>query len=297
MAPVWSSTVDEAVASIRRGQTVALGGFLSTRHPMALVRALLRRNVRDLVIIAPAGGIDADLMIASGAVRKIIFGACSLDLAGPAPAFRRAAESGTVATVDYGVASLYRAFEAGWRGLPAQPARYLLGSAMRPYHPARNHRDRADLVCLPALRPDVALIHADRATVDGDVRFLVPALDMALAWASERVIVSVERVVDRSSGAHWGSAGIARDHVHVLVEAPWGAHPCSCPPEYSADLAYIMDYRDRLASDEKPESAARHYFESPEQDYRKRIGVAAASELRKLATSGGQLGWNAPLMN
>ena len=297
MAATWAATPDDAVASIESGQTVALGGFLSMRHPMALVRALLRRGVRDLTIVAPAGGIDADLMIAAGAVRRIVFGVCSLDLVGPAPAFRRAAEAGRLEAVDFGVSALGRALEAGWRGLPEQPARYLIGSDLKNHHPARPHPERRDLVNLPALRPDVCLIHADRVSRDGDARFKAAGLDLYLAWASDRVIVSAERVVDRDRLAAYDGAVLARDHVHVVVEAPWGAHPTSCPTDYAADVDYALDYRDHIAGAADQGLAARDYYDGDEAGHRAAMGVATVLELRRLAESGGMLGWTAPSTN
>lgn len=284
----WVISADEAVAPIESGATIGLGGFLSMRHPMALVRALLRRKLKDLTVVAPAGGIDIDLLIASGAVHKAVIGVCSLDLAGPAPAFRKAAEDRSIDVVDIGVSSLYRALEAGWRDLPEMPASYTLADEMLAHHPGRRDPEHPALIRIPAIRPDFALIHADRASRRGDVRLSAPALDVPLAWASKKVVVSVERIIDEGDLAHWGATGISRDHVDVLVPAPFGAHPTSCPPDHAPDFEAIVDYREAA---EKGSVAA---IPADEESYRKNVGVARLIELRRLASRGGLAAWNLP---
>lgn len=286
MAMKWACDADEAVASIASGATVGLGGFLSMRHPMALVRALLRRNLRDLTIVAPAGGMDVDLLVASGAVRRIFVGVCSLDLAGPAPAFRKAAEERSIEVVDIGVSSLYRALEAGWRDLPDMPANYSLSDEMLARHPGRRDAERPEIIHIPAIRPDVALIHAERAGRRGDLRLSAPALDVQIAWASRVVIASVEKVVDGADLAGWGMTGIPKDHVDVVVPIPFGAHPTSCPPDHATDFEAIVDYRERM------EKGGAIALAADEETYRKEVGVARLIELRRLASRGGLAAWN-----
>lgn len=108
----------DAIARIRDGETVAFGGYFQHRHPMALVRELIRQGRRDLHIVTPLGGIDTELALACGIAGTITFGFVSMDALGQSPAFRRAIDSGDVAPVEYGDLALIRAMEAAERGLP-----------------------------------------------------------------------------------------------------------------------------------------------------------------------------------
>jgi glutaconate CoA-transferase subunit A len=285
----WVPTTDAAVASIEDGQCIAIGGFLSVRHPMALVRALARKGVRDLTVVTPGGGIDIDLLVAAGAVGKLIIGVCSLDVVGPAPSFRRAAESGAVEVTDYGVATIARSLEAAARGLAGATGRLLLGSALRDYHPG--HPDDADpsLWHMPALAVDVALIHAERADRDGNLRFFAPGLDAVIAWGARRVVASVERVVPRDALAQWGTAGVPRSKVDCLVSVPFGAHPTSSYPDYATDYETLIAY---AATAAQPFDVADGGWIAGDAQYRAAVTVERLLELRALAGSGGWLTWS-----
>jgi glutaconate CoA-transferase subunit A len=140
---------------------------------------------------------------------------------------------------------------------------------------------------LPALEVDVALIHAERADRDGNLRLFAPYLDTVLAASAKRVIASVEQVVARESLSGWGSAGIPSVQVDVIVEAPLGAHPTGCYPDYAPDYEYLLDYAEAAGAGGE---ALRAGFVTPnERAYRTSLPVARVLELRALAASGGSL--------
>ena len=88
-------TVDQMAATVTSGMTIGIGGWGSRRKPMALVRALLRTNVRDLTVVS-YGGPDVGLLCAAGRVRKLVYGFVSLDSIALEPHFRTARQAGTI---------------------------------------------------------------------------------------------------------------------------------------------------------------------------------------------------------
>lgn len=253
---------------------------------MALVRALARKNLRDLTIIAPGGGLDVDLLVGCGAVRRVLIGVCSLDLVGPAPYFRRAAEAGVLDVVDFGGAALARALEAASRGLPEVPVRVLLGSDLRRFHPGREDASDPAILHLPALAPDVALVHAERADADGNLRFFAPSLDEVIAWSAKHVVASVEQVMPRDALPRWGYAGVPGARVDVLVHAPLGAHPTGCYPDYAPDYESLIEYAQDAEAGSSGDALRDRWIGADEQRHRAQLTPGRVLELRSLASSG-----------
>ena len=171
MIPDKRMTEDDVVAELRDGMTIGIGGWASRRKPMSLVRAILRSTLKDLTIVS-YGGPDIGLLCAAGKVRKAVYGFVSLDTIPLEPHFRIARQSGTVEAMELDEGMLLLGLQAAaWR-VPFLPTRAGLGTDM----PAGDARDRDDplalrrpdgeheeLVAMPALELDVALIHMNRA--------------------------------------------------------------------------------------------------------------------------------------
>src|SRR4051794_36404048 len=186
-------TLAEAAELGRDGDTVALGGALSYREPMALVRELVRQGRRELRLVGSAHGIDVDLLVgagAAGAVEESYVG-FEQDL-GLAPAYRRAAETGTIEVRETCCYTLLQQLRAAEYGLPFMPVRGVAGTGIRDLHP-----EYAEITCpftgqllvaVPALAPDVALIHGLTADRRGNVHLQRPlVLDERFAHAAKRV--------------------------------------------------------------------------------------------------------------
>jgi glutaconate CoA-transferase, subunit A len=254
MRPDKRCTLEEAVGLVRDGDTVALGGALSYREPMALVRELVRQGRRELRLVGSAHGIDVDLLVgagAAGAVEESYVG-FEQDL-GLAPAYRRAAEAGSVAVRETCCYTLLQQLRAAEYGLPFMPVRGVAGTGILGLHPEYGEVTcpftGQRLVAVPALAPDVALIHGLSADRGGNVHLRRPlVLDERFAHASKRVIVTVERLVD---GDAVGDAGIVLPSflVDAVVEAPLGAHPTSCYPHYTYDRAHLREWVAAAADD------------------------------------------------
>ena len=172
-------TVDEVVAELRDGMTIGIGGWGSRRKPMALVRAILRSDVRDLTVVS-FGGPDVGLLCAAGKVRELVFGFVSLDSIPYDPWFQRARQAGAIAVreMDEGMVVVGSARRGAAAAVPADPRRPRLGRAhLRPGRcaPSRSpYDDGEELVAMPALHLDVALVHLNRADAHGNASYLGP---------------------------------------------------------------------------------------------------------------------------
>lgn len=290
MRPDKRSTLEEAAGLVRDGDTVALGGALSYREPMALVRELVRQGRCDLRLVGSAHGIDVDLLVgagAAGAVEESYVG-FEQDL-GLAPAYRRAAQAGTVAVHETCCYTLLQQLRAAEYGLPFMPVRGVAGTGIRDLHPEYGEITcpftGQRLVAVPALAPDVALIHGVSADRRGNVHLCRPlVLDERFAHAAKRVIVTVERLAD---GAAVGDAGIVLPSflVDAVVEAPLGAHPTSCYPHYTYDRAHLREWVAAAATDDGVGEYLARYVTGGEAAYQQAVGSERLASLAEWQAS------------
>ena len=234
-------TAGEAVAHVRSGATVALGGVGLSRKPMALLRALLDAGVRDLRVVAFLGSVDVELVLASGAVAELHTAGTALDAAGLAPRYRAARQDGSTTVVEWSEGSLHTAIEAAARGLPSLPAPTSPGSAVVAGNPhlrvAPDPFTGEDVVVARALPIDVALLHVPEADAAGNL-FIAGdgGLDGLLARAATTVVASASRLTDRPAR----EAAIARIWVDHVVVDPRGAWPTACHPTEAGDWPVVF---------------------------------------------------------
>lgn len=247
LGPDKLTGLPEAAALVRDGSVVALGGGLSARLPMALVRQLIRQGRRGLHVVGSAHGIDVDLLVAAGAVAvcEESYVGFEQDF-GLAPAFRRAAEAGTVEVRESCCDTILTQLRAAEFGLPFLPVRGVAGSDIRGLHP-----EYADVTCpftgevlvaVPPLRPDVALLHAPLGDRAGNLHLEQPfVLDERFAAAARTVVATVDRL---GSSSELATAGVTipAHRVGAVVEVPYGAHPTSSYPGYAYDRPHLAEY-------------------------------------------------------
>lgn len=241
------ATLDEAAALVTDGATVALGGGLCSRLPMALVRALIRAGRRDLHLVGSAHSIDVDLLVAVGAVKvcEESYVGFEQDL-GLAPAFRRAARAGTLEVRESCCVTVLTQLRAAEMGVPFLPVRGVKGTDVERLHPeygrVRCPFTGDELVVVPPLVPDVALIHAPLGDAAGNLHLDQPyVLDERFAHASRAVVATVDELVPTSAVAAAGVT-IPGHLVAAVVEAPYGAHPSSCYPGYAYDRPHLAGW-------------------------------------------------------
>jgi glutaconate CoA-transferase subunit A len=274
------TTEDEIVAELKDGMTVGFGGWGSRRKPMSVVRAILRSPLKDLTIVS-WGGPDVGLLCAAGKVKKVIFAFVSLDSIPLEPHFRAARQSGAVEAMELDEGMFYWGLYAAGLRLPFMPLRAGLGSDVMRVNPSLKtvrspYQDHEELVAVPALKLDAAIVHMNRADRRGNGQFLGPDLyfDDLILMAASRRFMTAERVIpteDFLKAASHHTLKISRLLVDGVAEAPNGAHFTSCVPDYERDEAFQSLY---AASAESPETWAEFrscYLDGSEADYQRAV--------------------------
>jgi glutaconate CoA-transferase subunit A len=274
-------TAQEVVSRLRSGMTIGIGGWASRRKPMALVREILRSDLRDLTVVS-YGGPDVGLLCAAGKVRKLIFGFVSLDTIPLDPHYRAARQAGAIEVVEYDEGMLQWALYAAGLRLPFLPTRAGLGSDVMTHNPrlrtvADPYGDE-ELLAVPALYLDVALIHMNRADAHGNGQFLGPDpyFDDLYCMAAEQAFMSCERVVptaELTASAHPATLRINRSLVTGVVEAPNGAHFTSCAPDYERDEDFQREYAASAASPRDWQAFRDRYLAGSEADYQAAVAA------------------------
>ena len=268
-------TADDVVAELRDGMTIGIGGWGSRRKPMSLVRAILRSSLRDLTIVS-YGGPDVGMLCAAGKARKVVYGFVSLDSIPLEPHFRTARQAGAIEPVELDEGMLQWGLYAAALRLPFLPTRAGLHSGVMQVNPQLRtvmspYDDREELVAVPAIPLDVALVHMNRADAAGNGQFLGPDVyfDDLFCLAARRRFLSCERVVATDELLHEGSVHtlrINRMMTDGVIEAPNGAHFTSCDPDYGRDEVFQKTY----AATEWPEFRAR-YIDVDEAAYQQLV--------------------------
>ncbi|TWG99238.1 glutaconate CoA-transferase subunit A [Nocardioides sp. J9] len=286
-------SVDEVVASLEDGMTIGIGGWGPRRKPMALVRAILRSDLKDLTIVS-WGGADVGLLARAGKIRKLVYAFVSLDSIPLEPNFQRARQGKEIPeVVELDEGMFQTGLKAAAERLPFLPMRAGLGSDVMvnnpwirtvtsPYDEGHGHEE---LVAVPALRLDVALVHLNRADVHGNATYLGPDpyFDDLFAMAADRTYVSVEKVVD--------TAGLTVDTpvqrlllnrmmVTGVVETPNGAHFTSCVPDYERDERFQKAYAAAAGGSDEDWAAFEERFLSGDEEAYQAAVRAFAEESR-----------------
>lgn len=274
------TTTDEVVREIRDGMTVGIGGWGSRRKPMSLVRAILRSPVKDLTVVA-YGGPDVGLLCAAGKVKKVVYGFVSLDSIPLEPHFRKAREAGAIEAVELDEGMFQWGLYAAALRLPFLPTRAGLGSDVMRLNPDLKtvrspYADGQELVAMPALELDVALVHMNRADARGNAQYLGPDLyfDDLFCMAAKKRFLSCERVVETEALLKAGSVHtlrLNRTMVDGVIEAPNGAHFTECPPDYGRDETFQREYAGAAKSGEAWAAFRERYVDVSEADYQKQV--------------------------
>lgn len=241
-------SLSEAIATIPDGSRLALGGNTLHRGPCAAVHEIVRQRKRALEIVKTAGAYDIDLLVATGCATAVTAGFVGFEtVLGLAPGYRRAVEQGRVTVKEHACYSVIAGLRAAIQGVPFMPVAGLTGSDVPRVTGFRTLADPytgQEVVVVPALQPDVAILHVQEADPEGNARIWGTRFeDVLMAQAARRVILTAERIVD---GAAFEAAPetvtIPGFLVEAVVEAPRGAWPCSCAGCYSYDEDYLRDY-------------------------------------------------------
>jgi glutaconate CoA-transferase subunit A len=248
--------IDDVVAELRNGMTIGIGGWGPRRKPMALVRAILRSDLTDLTIVA-WGGADVGLLARAGKIRKLVYAFVSLDSVPLEPNFQRARQNGTIPeVVELDEGMFQTGLQAAAQRVPFLPTRAGLGADVLANNPAiatvtspypGPDGVHEELVAMPALHLDVALVHLNRADQHGNATYLGPDpyFDDLFAMAADRTFLSVEQIVDTAGltvDTPVQRLLLSRMLVDGVVETPNGAHFSTCTPDYERDEKFQKAY-------------------------------------------------------
>ena len=226
---------------------------------MAAVRALIRRGARDLRLwCLPAAGLQADLLIGAGCVASIECSGVSLGEFGAAPRFRRAAENGTVRIVDSTCQAMYAAVQAGEKGMPFVGLRGIVGSDILAHrddwktmqNPFAGDED--PVVVLPAVRPDIALIHARLRDSLGNLWVGNDREAVVLAHAAHGAVATFEERYEGNllDDERMTAGTVAPIYIDAAAHAPRGAWPLALPGAYPADRDCLAGYAAAAATED-----------------------------------------------
>jgi glutaconate CoA-transferase subunit A len=286
-------SLGEAAALVRDGDTVAAGGCCYSRTPWALLLELVRAGRRDLTLARNLMSYEAELFLVSGAAGKLIASWVGIGLRWGIPkVFREYAQRDPAIYEEWSHLSFGMRVMAGSMGMPFLPTASLLGSDLLKRTPAKQIRcpftDEL-LVAVPALTPDVALIHVHRADRQGNAQVLGPKyMDVEFARAANTVIVTAEEVVPSETIVrHADRTAIPGFVVDAVVEVPFGAYPHECHGRYEADFAHFDVYTELVNSDgaEGVQAYLREYVEEPGSfsGFLDRVGASTLLEQRRRA--------------
>jgi glutaconate CoA-transferase subunit A len=240
--------LEEVIKSIPNGATLALGGNTLHRAPVAAVHEIVRQGKRNLEVVKTAGAYDIDLLAGAGCVSRVSAGFVGFEnLFGMAPNYRRAVERGDVTVNEHACYSVIAGLRAAIQGVPFMPIAGMTGSDLleaRDFRTVTDPYTGTNVVAIPSLVPDVAIIHVHEADNFGNARIHGTLFeDILMAKAARSVILTAERIVDgRDFELNPDSVSIPAFITSAVVEAPRGAWPGSCAGDYDIDTKYLTEY-------------------------------------------------------
>lgn len=280
-------TASEAIATLRDGCTLGIGGWGPRRKPMALVREILRSSLKDLTVVS-YGGPDVGMLCAAGKVKKLVFPFVTMDAIPLEPYYRKARESGAIAVMELDEGMFEWGLRAAGMRMSFLPTRVGLATDVLARNPeiktiTSPYADGEVYVAMPALKLDAALIHVNEADQLGNtlVRGHDVFFDHLFARASAHTIVSTEVLHERLSlSAEQAKQNpFERYLVQQVVHTPGGAHPTYLGPDYGWDMEHLKRYNASASEEGGWAKYVEEFITAGEAAY-----LAKAGGLERIAT-------------
>jgi glutaconate CoA-transferase, subunit A len=233
---------------IQDGDYIAIGGFGSVRIPTAVMHELVRRRKKGLGLAGHCSTHDFQILAAGGCIDRCdISYVVGLEMRGLSPHARRYMESGAVRMAEWSNAGLAWRYKAAAMGIPFLPARVMLGSDTARFSPAVEITcpyTGQKLLTVPALFPDVGIIHVHQADMYGNAQIDgISIVDFDLARASKRLILTAERIVSTDAiRSEPGRTAIPFWLVDAVCLVPGGSYPGEMPYEYTSDEQHFAEW-------------------------------------------------------
>lgn len=242
-------TLDEAAATIKDGELVCIGGSTLSRTPMAMIWAMIRARKKNISVCRSIVSSEGDLLFGSGICNKIMTSWFSQGIVwGVSKVMRHHVESGSAVYEEWSHMAMGMGFRAGAMGIPFLPMRSMLGSDLIGRRPEAKTIDcpftGEKLLLIPALNPDVAIIHVPRCDAYGNAQIDgLQFMDIDLAMAAKRVILTTETIVSNDQIRRMpDQTKIPFFAVEAVVEVPYGAAPHECSGGYEPFFKHMDSY-------------------------------------------------------
>ncbi|HEX3410495.1 MAG TPA: CoA-transferase [Stellaceae bacterium] len=289
-------SLDEAAALVPDGASVGIGGSTLSRTPMAMIWALIRAGRKDLFCVRSITSCEGELLFASGTSRHILTSWFSQGIVwGVSRIMRLHTEEGRARFEEWSHMAVGLRFRAGAMGVPFLPMRSMMGSDIMVQLPDAKLIDcpftGEKLVLVPALNPEIALIHVQRCDAYGNAQIDgLPFMDIDLAMAANRVILTTERIVSNDKIRRAPDrTKIPFMAVDAVVQAPFGSAPHECYGLYEPLFRHLDAYAAQIRRD--PEEGVRayldRYFYGPKSwtEYLNLLGIDELLDARRRGTS------------
>jgi glutaconate CoA-transferase subunit A len=259
-------SLEAAAALVPDGASVGIGGSTLSRTPMAMIWALIRAGRKNLSCARSIVSSDGDLLFSSGACNHMMTSWFSQGIVwGVSKVMRHHVETGSARYEEWSHMAMGMRFKAGAMGVPFLPMRSMLGSDVLRQRPEAKEIDcpftGEKLLLVPAINPDVAIIHVQRCDAYGNAQIDgLPFMDIDLAMAANRVILTTERIVSNNQIRRApDQTKIPFFTVDAVVEVPFGCAPHECSGVYEP-LFKHMDYYTSLVNGD-PVKGMREYLD------------------------------------
>lgn len=277
-------SLKDAVGMIQNGDHVAAGGCHYSKTPMALIWEIIRQKKKDLVYSRSITSTDGDLLLVAGVTKHVITSWFSPGVTwGVSRVMRHFMQQGLATYEEWSHMSLGLRYRAGAMGISFIPSRVMMGSDLFARVPDIKEMDcpytGEKLTLIPALNPDVAILHTQRCDPYGNVQSEgFPFMDQDIALAADKVIVTTEKIISNDQVRRAPDrTTIPFFCVDAVVEAPYGCFPHECYGEYEPLFGHVDEYV-KIMMGEGPDGVRKYidkYVYGPDEwnDYLELLGA------------------------
>jgi glutaconate CoA-transferase subunit A len=289
-------SLDQAARFVKDGDHVAIGGCTVSRTPMAMVWSLIRARKRNLTISRSITSTEGDLFFASGVSQHVITSWFTQGIVwGVSKVMRHYTENNLARFEEWSHMSIGLRYRAGAMGVPFMPARSMIGSGVGQLVGSALKTMTCpftgeEIVVLPALNPDVALIHVQRCDAYGNAQLDgLQFMDIDIAMAANRVILTTERIVSNDQIRRTpDQTRIPFFTVDAVVEAPFGCAPHECYGVYEPFFEHLDTYSEMSKDPVKgPSQYLEDYYYGPKSwsEYLAKLGIEAVLDASRRGRS------------
>ncbi len=243
-------TIDSALKNLNSSMTIGLSGFSYMNPPMALVREIIKKKIKNLTLVSgPTSGIETDILIGAGCVKKVITSCVAFEkIEGVATNFRKAVENNSIEVWECDECIWHIALKAGIQNVPYMLWPGGVGSSIPKLNKdIEEVKIKGDYYLkIPPIKIDISFIHCGIADKIGNVQFPKNIFlgrlfcEQELAESSKKVVCSVEKIVDNRTILQNPERIIIRNA--EILEIPFGAHPGASNGFYIPDLDHYKEY-------------------------------------------------------